>query len=229
MSLSTKKFTFTHANPKENLGGFTIIELLVASTIFSIVLVVIVSSFLQVGRMFYKGVSINNTNEATRNLVDDITNDARFSNFFDAGNTTQPTLPPNAKHYFCIGSHRYTYLLNTQVKDADINATAASMAAGIVQDTANGCPDLSVAGTNPTQVLGPGMRLNLLNVGKNNSGSGLLIHAHVIFYGADDTVFASTSNAPNAINAPDAYCSGNLLSTQFCAMSDISTNVTLRF
>src|SRR6266498_3833396 len=84
-------FSIFHASRKKANGkspvkgkrridnGFTIIELMVATTIFSIVLMVILASFLQIGRMFYKGISINNTNEATRTLVDDITSDIKLS------------------------------------------------------------------------------------------------------------------------------------------------------
>jgi prepilin-type N-terminal cleavage/methylation domain-containing protein len=215
--------------------GFTIIELLIATTIFSIVLVVIVSSFLQVGRMFYKGVSVNNTNESTRNLVDSIANDARLSTFTPGGaDSSDPS-----KLFFCIGAHRYTYKLNTQVKANDISTSASTMGAGIVQDTAGGSSCLDPThnpGINPSQVLGPDMRLNALSVTKNTTGTSVMIHAHVIFYGVDKTVFSSSIH-PNdtatdhtaALNDPSAYCSGNLLSTQFCAVSDIGTSVTLRY
>jgi prepilin-type N-terminal cleavage/methylation domain-containing protein len=219
---------------QSDFTGFTIIELLVATTIFSIVLVVIVSSFLQVGRMFYKGVSINNTNESARNLVDSIANDARLSNFTPGGADSTDA----SKLFFCVGTHRYTYKLNTQVKANDISTSANTMGAGIVQDTTSGsCLDPThLAGINPSQVLGPDMRLNALSVTKNTTGTSVMIHAHVLFYGVDSSVFSSSTH-PNdtdtdhaaALNDPTAYCSGNLLSTQFCAVSDIGTSVTLRY
>ena len=216
-------------------SGFTIIELLIATTVFSIVLVVIVASFLQVGRMFYKGVSVNNTNEAARNLVDEISNDARLT---PTPSEVKSDSTDTAKRFFCVGPHRYTFKLNTQVKAGDINSNARNMTAGIVQDTTSGnCQDpTALLGSSPRQILGPDMRLNAMNVSQNASGSGMLIHVHVIFYGADDRVFSSTAH-PNdtaadhaaAINDADAYCSGNILSTQFCAMADIRTNVTLKY
>jgi prepilin-type N-terminal cleavage/methylation domain-containing protein len=214
-------------------SGFTLIELMVATTLFSIVLVVIVASFLQVGRMFYKGVSIDNTNESARTLVDDVANDIRLSGYFDPGNTL--VTPAPATQYFCVGPHRYTFKLRTQVKDTDISSTAQTMQGGIIQDSTNqNCQDPStLTGTDPSQILGPDMRLNALDVVANAANTSIRVHTHIIFYGADDSVFSSVSHPNNtdtdhaaAINDADAYCSGNLLSTQFCAMADISTNVT---
>jgi prepilin-type N-terminal cleavage/methylation domain-containing protein len=215
---------------KISQSGFTIIELLVATTIFSIVLVIIVASFLQVGRMFYKGVSINNTNEATRTLTDDIVNDIRFaksSSYNDPKNDTS-AVPGVTKKFFCVGQHRYTYILGVKVKDTDVSgasATAHNMNAGVIQDFTGGkCVDAnSEPGTNPNQVLGPDMRLNALDVVKNASGNSVRVHAHVLFYGVDDRVFNPD------VNSASASCSGELLSTQFCATSDIDTNITLGF
>jgi prepilin-type N-terminal cleavage/methylation domain-containing protein len=219
----------------KNNKGFTIIELLIATTIFSIVLIVIVSSFLQIGRMFYKGVSIDNVNEASRNLVDSITSDARLTTYFDPGGVDSTNAN---KHFFCVGPHRYTYILALQVRDSNIKTNANSMVAGIVQDTTNGAckspTDLPIA--KASQILGPDMQLNDINIQKNTAGNTLMIRTHVVFYGSDNTVFdtndpalANTAANPGrASTAPDAFCSGNVLSTQFCATSHLETNVTLR-
>jgi prepilin-type N-terminal cleavage/methylation domain-containing protein len=205
----------------KNHSGFTIIELLIATTIFSIVLVVIVASFLQIGRMFYKGVSINNTNESTRALVDDISTDVRLA---DSPNIPQgvETVAGVTKKYFCVGQHRYTYILNKQVKDS-VATLAKNMQAGLIQDVTGGAcqQPSSLDGNNARQVLGPDMQLNALDI--TQTGSSVIIHAHIIFYGVDDSVFTPS------VNDPAAYCSGSLLGTQFCAMADIKTNVTLGF
>lgn len=207
--------------------GFTLIELMIATTIFSIVLTVILAAFLQIGRMFYKGVSTNNTNESTRILVDDISNDVRLA---DGASNAQ--VISGDKYYFCVGSHRYTYVLKQQVTASNIsNLNPLAMNAGVIRDTPGSCDATTAAGDDKQQLLGPNMQLNALDF--KCAPTGCAIHAHVIYYGADKTVFASPSHSSytpeQAINEPDARCSGNLLSTQFCAWGDISTNVTLKF
>jgi prepilin-type N-terminal cleavage/methylation domain-containing protein len=214
--------------------GFTIIELLIATIVFSTVLTIIVASFLQIGHMFYKGVSINNTTKSTANLVDAITTDARLtSKPAQLGNLTDTT-PGITKRFFCVGPHRYTFVLNSKVQGSDVTANSSSMSAGVIQDDDSSCANPTTSGGNSTQMLGPDMQLNKLDF--IVTGSAAMVRAHVIFYGDDSTVFNSTLH-PNdtatdhaaAVNNPDAYCSGDLLSTQFCAASDIVSNVTLRY
>jgi prepilin-type N-terminal cleavage/methylation domain-containing protein len=219
--------------------GFTIIELLVATTIFSIVLMVILASFLQVGRMFYKGISVNNTNEAARSLIDSITSDIKLAQTttpttaFPAGGTTA--------YYFCVGLDRYVYISDYhKINSDDINSPNPSQPHGVIRSLlTNGCQAPSAeVGTKVEQLLGPNMQLNL-DSSKNGTdfiecdvGTGFCnVHAHVVFYGIDNTVFQSnnnTYNASNAYQAPDAFCSGSLLDTQLCAVTDIKAKAGLR-
>lgn len=213
-------------------SGFTIVELLVATTIFSIVLMVILSSFLQIGRMFYKGISVNNVNETARSFVDAVASDVRISG--NVTNTRNDNAPGSTKRFFCVGEHRYTFVLNRKVGAGDLRPASNSIQAGLMQDTVSGgaCPHPSVSGsgTSPQQLLGPDMQLNRMVFACNTTKCD--IQAHVIFYGADNSVFASSipdlDTPAEALTAPDAFCSGSLLSTQFCATADINTVVTTR-
>jgi prepilin-type N-terminal cleavage/methylation domain-containing protein len=89
----------------KNQKGFTVIELLIATTVFSVVLVVFMASFLKISQLFYKGVNISNTQASARNVVQDITNDIQFYN-------QQPS--PITDHYFCVGTHRYSFVKGAQ-------------------------------------------------------------------------------------------------------------------
>jgi prepilin-type N-terminal cleavage/methylation domain-containing protein len=217
---------------KQESSGFTIIELMIATIVFSMVLVVLLASFMQIGRMFYKGVSLSNTNEATRTLVEDLVTDVRF--FAQTPISCDPTSNCiGVKKYFCVGNNRYTYILGTKTQDSDItNPAVNTFTAGMVRDTIEGCPPPTVIGinTNPKQLLGLSMQLNAMDFVSNSNG--VYIHAHVLFYGVDDQNFVSKDPSKNtpalALTAPDAYCEGSLFSTQLCAASDIQTIVQLR-
>jgi hypothetical protein len=197
--------------------------------------------------MFYKGVSINNTNEVARTLADDITNDIKLASVRSfTASQNDPSAPANTtKRFFCLGSFRYTYIIGAsgatkgpQVKASDVSSSAQSMQAGVIRDDTGGnCQDSTkVAGSKPTQILGPDMQLNALDVAVNAAQSGVSIHEHIVFYGIDEKVFKSPTHTSDsdadhiaALNDPESYCSGGLLSTQFCAVSDINTNVTLGY
>jgi prepilin-type N-terminal cleavage/methylation domain-containing protein len=214
----------------KNTQGFTLIELMIATIIFSMVLLVMLAGFLQVSRMFYKGVTISSTNEAARTLVDSIINDYRFTQ------SAVPIASSGSKRYFCIGSHRYTYItagnagVGAKVDSGDLVApTSNSMKAGIVVDTVSTCNAPNNIGTNARQLIGLNMQLNDFNFIPANNG--VFVHARVVFYGVDNQVFTSVANPNNpdlALLDADAHCEGDLLNTSFCAMADFRSTVALR-
>ena len=204
--------------PNSNQNGFTIIELMFATIIFATVMILLLASFLQIGRMFYKGISMARTQDAARAVVDNITDDIRFVQDITG-------LPPASlgsdRYYFCIGGHRYTYQLKKQV--------GVSTDVGVRRDTlgGGGCAAPSGPLLEPTELLGPDMQLN--NFELSCANSRCTVKLHIVFYGADSEVFTSESNPGDPTNAPDAQCSGGLISSQFCATSELATTVLMRF
>ena len=71
--------------PSEVLGmssrnkGFTIIELMISTVIFSLVLLMCLVGIVQVSRTYYKGVTRAKTQEATRRLMDEIKESIQLS------------------------------------------------------------------------------------------------------------------------------------------------------
>src|SRR5438105_2859585 len=97
------------ADSASSSSGFTIVELLIATTVFSIVLIVFLATFLRISELFYKGVSLSNTQETARTVLQDITDDLQFSDqppVFPCDPAKTPTCPKNAAaanaDYFCI-------------------------------------------------------------------------------------------------------------------------------
>src|SRR5579863_2338083 len=214
---------------KKTQTGFTIIELAIATLVFSVLLSICMTAFLSVGRLFVKGVNLSLTQQDARAVMDSIGSDIRFSN-------SKPVLigmsdPTNP--YFCVGQHRYKFILGYHIQGSD---TAANY--GLVrEDVSSGCPPLSTPGSNQVEMLSNDMQLNDLHFGSQANGfqcSGKLctITINLLFWGADDTVFTSSNHAndpsnPNnaALKDPDAHCFGNDLGSQFCASTSFTTTV----
>jgi hypothetical protein len=206
---------------KANSMGFTIIELLVATTVFSVALVIFLSAFIRVGQMFYKGVNIANTQEAARTMLQDVSDDIQFYN----------EAPIIGTNYFCIGNHRYVYNLHAQVQPGTFGIAKQNI----------GCPSPanSPVPTDPSQyeeLLGPEMQVNKLNIGCNNKLC--TVNLLVVYYGSDKHVFFSSlpgyindtnDSAYNADQAPDARCTGVQNDTQFCATADYSSTILQSF
>ena len=92
----------------KRVGGFTIVELLIASAVFSTVLLVALTGFLQIGRVFYKGVSNTQTQDAARQVINDLADNLKTASSTDqVGAPT--TTPSGAYRYLCVGSYRYTW------------------------------------------------------------------------------------------------------------------------
>ncbi|MDB5160777.1 MAG: hypothetical protein JWO96_157 [Candidatus Saccharibacteria bacterium] len=214
-------------------GGFTLVEVSIASTIFSVVLLVALTSFFTIGRLFYKGVSITQTQEAASQVLQDIN-----GNFQAAGNVS-PAQSGNGYNYYCIGNSRYTYNVNHMVNIDDVNhaSPASGGTFGILKDTLPGssacavpCNDDPSAGTcaagtvklnNPVELLGHKMRVEKFDVTSSASSSNLYNISLVIAYG-DDSVLTYSTTPPDYSGVS---CVSDPRAQQFCSISRIDTAV----
>lgn len=197
--------------------GFTIIELLIATAVFSLVLIIFLTALIRISQLFYKGVNLANTQEATRNAIQTISDDVQFSG-----------ASPNVHaDFFCVGGHRYSFNTGVQVGSGVANDF------GIIREITSQCqpwqgpgsiaPDFSKA----EKLLDPGMQVNDLVVTPLNGG--WQVKLLVVYYGSDNNVFYSPSNFTPAFQAPDARCTGLPSSSQFCATADYQTTILQKF
>ncbi len=202
---------------KQALGaGFTVVELLIATAVFSVVLLVFLSAFIQISQLFYKGVNLSNTQETARNVLQNISDDIRFSG---TGAVTYP-----AEKYFCIGSHRYMYNLGVQY--------TGSGDYGIFKEK-TGCASPSVQARNANngeELLDPGMQVNKLDV--DCSIQPCTVAIHIVYYGGDSKVFKTGLagyTVDTAYQAPDAQCTGPTSGSQYCATATYKSTVLQNF
>lgn len=227
-----RKNRFTISTNKQH--GFTIVELLVATVVFSVVLLLITVGILQVARVYYKGVTETNTQNVARNVIDTISQAIQFS-----GGTVTPadgTRTAGNSYAFCIGNTQYSYTLGWQVADTP-DAAKHQTPHALVQNTPSG----SVCnGTTPAQnvrstavvgkeMISPHMRLSNLVVRPIAGTSSYEVKVRVV-YGDFDLLFSPTAGAPAATDDtyPDAKCLGVQQGTQFCAAAELSTVVQKR-
>lgn len=221
-----------HANSS---AGFTIVELMIATIIFSIILLGATAAIIQVGRMYYKGVIVAQTQETSRRVMDSISRPIQFAG------TTPREVPPTSiggiqTGALCIDDQRYTYGINAQVNDTVPNGSysAANHRArhALWQDTLSSansaCTALNLtqaspsdgntkAGTTGKEVLAQNMRLARFTV--SASGNIWSIDAMVI-YGDDDLLLPDGNNPTG--------CGSLAQSAQWCAVSSLNTQVYKR-
>jgi prepilin-type N-terminal cleavage/methylation domain-containing protein len=205
--------------------GFTVIELLIATAVFSVVLLMVTVGIMQITRVYYKGVTETNTQDTARNISDVI---SRTIQFGGTGNIQQSVgTTPGTSFAFCIGNQLFSYVLGYQVVDSKTSGLSQSYH-GLVVSSAAGCggPSSPIANlvttqtiANSRELVGAKMRLANLSV-KPVSGSTSLWSVNVkVLYGEDDLINNPTSST--------ATCKSDT-GSQFCAMSELNTIVEKR-
>jgi len=216
--------------------GFTIVELLIATSIFSVILLTALAGFIEIGRLFYKGVSTTGTQNIANQISQDILGD------FTTAENVSSASSGNGYTYYCVGNTRYTYNLGFRL---DTSAAANHAAPvpdgsggnfGLLRDNLPGssacaapcndqvvtpCPTSTVKFNNPIEMLGDNMRLSDFSI-QPDAGVGANFYniSIVIAYGDDDRLGYNDVNDPSTV-----YCKGNSRDQQFCSISRIGTGV----
>ncbi len=213
---------------RQSQTGFTIIELMISSLVFSVILLGATSALIQIGRMYYKGMISSRTQGTVRAIIDDISRSIQFSG--DTPNVAgTDRVSINGTEYdrglFCIGDTRYTYIQNLQINNQQPHALWRDSVTGPGQcnfETGT-LPDLSAVnpgGSNGQELLEQHMRLGGISVGCNSDGRLCTVSVRVA-YGDDDVLNFDESGTP-------VSCKGLTTGAQWCAVSELTATVFKR-
>lgn len=192
-------------------SGFTIVELLIAMTVFAILLVAVSAGLIQIGRSYYRSVITTRTQDTNRAIVTELSDALKFS-----GTGLEPEVVTDISSgevtAICIGSTRYTVNIGQQVTDGSTDY-------GLYRDQMAGdvCEPLNPV-TGGQELLGENMRLNELDVTAiDDSRYRITVW---IAYGDDDVFDPAVTNR--------AVCLGSRFTSGFCAISELSTVISKR-
>lgn len=204
-------------------GGFTIIELMISTAVFSVVLLLCAMAIVQVGQMFYKGVTINRTQDTARRTVDDIVQAIQFGvvsgSFYQ---TSAPVLINGVTvNTLCLGEVRYSY-----VTDRSLGSSSSQAKHVLWRDRISGsgtCTPQDLTLTTPSaggqEMVGDNMRVPILSVTAPTSPNTIWNVSVTIAYGDNSDIFTDSTYTK---------CVGSNVGGQFCAVSAINTNVVKR-
>jgi prepilin-type N-terminal cleavage/methylation domain-containing protein len=226
-------------NPKRTDQGFTIVELLIASGVFSTLLLLSLAGFLQIGRLFYKGVSATQTQAVARQVMDGLETDINFApstsavvvntdSSFSVGSTTYQ------RKYFCANGFRYTFIPG-KVLSSDAEATmlktvpeSAWQDFGILKDkmaSRNSCarpftaPATAIDPLKAVELLSDNMRISDLSIQQPIVSVPPIYTLNVkIAYGGDTILQNPT--------ATTASCDSSLSTSQYCFISNLWTTIS---
>ncbi|MBP7807566.1 prepilin-type N-terminal cleavage/methylation domain-containing protein [Candidatus Saccharibacteria bacterium] len=221
--------------------GFTLIELMIASSVFAVVLLGAAAALVQVSRLYYKGLISSQTQGVARTTIDEVSRAIQFSGeeVVNVGPEVKGMSPNTIEvRAVCVGTNRYTYAVNAQVNDAATTYTGSSAGRNIPHalwkdtvtspsecdpdpdsDSQDDLPDLtSNSLSNGRELLEQNMRLKSFVV--NSVANNLYGVSIGIIYGADELLLPDASNP--------ASCVGSVVGGQWCAVSELSTQVFKR-
>jgi len=199
-----------------NTKGFTIIELMIATIVFSLVLLVVTGAIIQFGRVYYKGTVQSRTQETARAVTQDIAQSIQFG----GGIPTQPQSTSVGNYtYFCVGSRQYTYTLNQQL------GTESGQVRHVLVVSDSGCSGQPPVGMDTgnlamgvRELMGERMQLLDLRVPQVVGTNDLWQVGVRVAYGQNDD-----------LEADKKACKPIIAGGQFCAVAELNTVAKRRY
>lgn len=189
-------------------GGFTIVELMIATLVFSVILLVITSGVMHFTNAYYKGVNSSATQDTVRNIIGSVSQAIQFGgNSFGSANLSV------SGGTYCIGNQQFDFVLGKEMGSATTRGLYVSPHSG------SGCSSLSPMAivSGGQELLGPRMRLSAFQITQTASNAYNLTVR--VAYGDDDLLVNPTSASPHCIAQTGS---------QFCVVSGLATTVESR-
>ena len=208
-------------------AGFTIVELLIATAVFAMVMVLITVGVLSFTRSYYKGINQSNTQAAARTILEDVSQAIQFSGDVVTAPIVQSGSGTPKSSGICVGSRRYSYLPGWQVIDSGADAAKNQGAHSLVLDTPGNCAGMwaqDLIGNNLTggsvEMMPPHMRLAKFKVEHVGAATDVWQVTVRVVYGDNDLLDDPTGE--------NARCKANISGTEYCAQAELTTTVKKR-
>lgn len=208
--------------------GFTIIEMMIAVSIFSVILVMVTVVMIGIGNLFYKGVNQIRVQDNSRSISDDVSQHIQLSKVISPGWPNQ-----NIKAY-CIGNTRYTYIIGHRIGDTDEHGYNIKHVLWrdnnpgycVALDLRLPDPDTGpFAGSDGQELIGPNSRLTAFKISDPPGPFAVQVG---VAYGDRDLLLPIQPAIPSAttLNATSNCVSGS--GQQYCAAAFLQTTVVQR-
>lgn len=232
--------------------GFTIVELMVATSVFSIVLLVVAAGVISFTRQYYKGITSNATQNVTRSAMSEISQAVQFTaSSVTVINTADGTgANSSGTRGYCIDEKPYYYVLGKKLDSVSTGDSALHVL--ITGEDGSSCPGevpttLNLATLNfatlttgnafnivqPRELMAKNMRLAQFSITTVNDLQKISLK---VANGDSDLLCNSnhTGTCTGAANmVPDDFKNSGLqcrggAGNQYCAVSQLSISVQKR-
>ncbi|MDZ7786536.1 MAG: prepilin-type N-terminal cleavage/methylation domain-containing protein [Candidatus Saccharibacteria bacterium] len=187
--------------------GFTIVELMIATTVFSVILLIMSAGLIYIGKVYYRTVAQNKVQETSRAIMDSVAQSIQFS----GGDVT--VSDPNGKAT-CVGNIKYF-----KTENVIVNSGSDGL------QRSNGATSCSNSvGSDSEQLIPEGMFLRDFEVSQIGDSDLYTIHVQVVSVPGDELV--------NLADGSSELFDGTNCKTgpgsEYCATSRLETTVKKR-
>lgn len=202
----------------QNEKGFTIVELLIATTVFSVIILVVSAGVIKIGNIYYKNITTTRTQNVVRSITGDISTTLQFSR----SNPTAIVSKDLQTDYFCIDKSRY--MIKKGQKYIKGNEFGSGMYLETLADTATSCADFSTAVPERRQLLGANMRVLSMSVDPVDQLATVKLK---IAYGDDDllTKYYDDGSVNASVDWADTNCKIGISGSSFCSIGQMDVTV----
>jgi len=199
---------------KDQQAGFTIIELMIATVIFTGIMIVLTFGVIEITNTYYKGITENKTQNVARSIMSNISQALQFnSGAFSQGMTTN-TINGSTYDWLCIGSSfQLIYLPGYELTDGT-PGTGTDQTNYALMESSN-CSGAGTTSISGTELLDPSMRISNLAITALSSSLDQ-INLQVTY--GDKVLLTAPATSPTV------SCLGGS-GDQFCTVANLSTVV----
>jgi prepilin-type N-terminal cleavage/methylation domain-containing protein len=199
--------------------GFTVVEMMIATMVFSVILTAITMGVISFSNRYYRGVTSSITQTTAQDVLDTITQAIQLG----GGSIDLTTGATAVDPFFCAGGYSFTY------DDSGVLYSGSQRGIYVAPQASSTCASATTGGK---QLLAKNMRIANLSI----SGSNGVYDVNVtIANGEDDLLCAPSVSGSCAVSAspmpsywkPDLKCKPSV-GMQFCAVNRLTTSVQKR-
>lgn len=225
--MNTNKRTKNVANNKK---GFTLVELMIATAVFSTILLLATTGVINIGKLYYKGITTARTQEAARSIADEVSRSVQLTDGEIKGFSDEDSVYSAV----CIGKNRYTYRVD-DTKVSDVEASGDTVRGLWLDEITEGddCQPSSLDNFSDggRELLGNNMRLIEFEVSEQPEDRTKIDINVGVAYGENDllTTYDDRGDYIAGADRGDAQCKSTNSGGSFCAVSKLETFVKRRF
>jgi Tfp pilus assembly protein PilV len=196
--------------------GFTVIELLLAMTFLTFILLFVITATIQIMRVYNKGVATKTINQSGRTIVEEMSREIRGANP-STFNTSQMS---NGR--LCLGEVSYIWNLGNTMSGANKYTDNTPISFVRVKDPSGLYCDPSQTPTKAaaTELISNTIWVQQVSVIQSVASDSSLVQLRI-------RLSTSDINSPNVLDNGEYVCSGSR-DGDFCAVVDFTTVAAIR-